>query len=117
MEYQVFGRTGLRVSPVALGTGLWAGRNTVAECLAMMDRAIDVGVNFIDTSNVYSAGASEEAIGEGLKGRRDSVVLATKVRTKVSDDHPNDGGLSRTHIMSQVERSLTRLKTDYIDIY
>ncbi len=117
MEYRTLGRTGLQVSPLCLGTWLWTERNTAQEGLAVIDQAIDDGVNFIDTSNVYNRGEAERVVGEGIKGRRDEVVLATKVFWPMDDDDPNATGLSRKHVVGECERSLKRLGTDYIDIY
>jgi aryl-alcohol dehydrogenase-like predicted oxidoreductase len=81
-----------------------------------IDMALDAGINLIDTADVYSFGVSEEFIGEALEGRRDNVLLATKARMVMSDD-PNDGGLSRHHLIESVEKSLRRLRTDHIDLY
>jgi aryl-alcohol dehydrogenase-like predicted oxidoreductase len=81
-----------------------------------IDMALDAGINLIDTADVYSFGVSEEMIGESLEGRRDKVLLATKARMVMSDD-PNDGGLSRHHLIESVEKSLRRLRTDHIDLY
>ncbi len=104
------------VPPLCLGTGFWSTHTGVPEALEVMDHALEVGLNFWDTADSYASGGSESVIGQGLKGRRQRVVLATKVHTRVAAD-PNKAGLSRTHIMRQVEASLGRLKTDYIDLY
>lgn len=118
MEYQRLGDTGLKVSPMCLGTMMLGsmGNKDRAEGVRMIHTALDKGLNFVDTANVYSAGESEEIVGEALKDRRHDVVLATKVRAPMGKG-PNDSGLSRGHILRQVEESLRRLKTDYIDLY
>jgi len=95
--------------------GDWGNRDE-AECLRMVDMALDAGINFIDTADVYSAGASEEIVGRALMGKRDAVVLATKVHGGMSEA-PNERGNSRLWIMREVESSLRRLQTDHIDLY
>ncbi len=117
------GSTGLKVSPLCLGTmtfGTQWGHINVSDQTtvdAVVAMAIDHGVNFFDTANVYSGGESEEQLGRALKGRpRDSVIVATKVRGRMGPG-PNDVGLSRHHILQQVDASLRRLGTDYIDLY
>ncbi|MFC0435585.1 aldo/keto reductase [Kutzneria buriramensis] len=118
MEHRVLGRTGLRVSPLCLGGmmfGLWGGTE-YEESAAMINRALDAGVNFIDTADVYSQGGSEEIIGRALKGRRDDVVLATKVHNPMGED-VNQRGNSRRWVVREVENSLRRLDTDWIDLY
>src|SRR5437764_7905962 len=87
-----------------------------AACVRIIHRALDAGINFVDTANVYSNGESEEIVGEALRGCRDRVVLATKVHGVVGPG-PNDRGNSRVHILREVENSLRRLQTDYIDLY
>jgi len=116
MDYRKVGRTGLKVSPVCLGTMTFGDQVSEADATAMMHAAMEAGVNFIDTANMYAKGRSEEIVGKALKGRRDNVVLATKVGSE-GNDRPNEHGLSRKHIMRAVETSLRRLDTDYIDIY
>jgi aryl-alcohol dehydrogenase-like predicted oxidoreductase len=91
-------------------------RTSEAESIPIIHAALDAGINFIDTANVYGGGKSEEVVGKALRGRRDRVVLATKVRGKVGEG-PNDQGLSRKHILEACEASLRRLQTDYIDLY
>ena len=126
MIYSNLGFSGLRVSNLSLGTmafGRWIDEKASIEIL---DTAIDAGINLIDTANfygkgqdeqfLYGTGESEEIIGRALKGRRDKVVLATKVGLPMGKD-PNDAGLSKFHIMREVENSLQRLQTDYIDLY
>ncbi len=117
-EYRNLGRTGLRVSPFCLGAmmfGAWGNRDH-DECVRMVDTALDAGINFIDTADVYAAGESEEIVGKALKGRRDNVVLATKFHGPMGDD-PNERGNSRRWIVREVENSLRRLDTDWIDLY
>lgn len=116
MRYRVLGRSGTRVSELCLGTMNFGGPTDEAESRRIIDHALDSGVNFIDTANVYTEGRSEEIIGRALKGRRDNVVLATKV-AQVVGKGPFDYGLSRIHIMKAVEDSLRRLQTDHIDLY
>jgi aryl-alcohol dehydrogenase-like predicted oxidoreductase len=118
MEYRTLGTTGLKVSTHCLGAmmfGMW-GNTDEDECRSMVHRALDAGVNFIDTADVYSQGQSEEIVGRALKGRRDEVVLATKVHGKMGEGL-NRSGNSRFWIMKEVENSLRRLDTDHIDLY
>ena len=119
MEYRSLGRTGVQVSPLCLGGMLFGEQTDEAEALAIMDRALDAGLNFLDTANIYSRGRSEEIIGRALRrdGRRARVVLATKVHGTMDDHDPNAWGTSRRHILAQCEASLRRLQTDYIDLY
>ena len=118
MEYRKLGRTGLKVSPLCLGAMMFGRRGNAdhAACLRIIHRALDAGINFVDTANVYSNGESEQIVGEALRGRRDRVVLATKVHGEMGPG-PNDRGNSRAHILREVENSLRRLQTDYIDLY
>jgi aryl-alcohol dehydrogenase-like predicted oxidoreductase len=127
MKYNLLGNTGLLVSNFCLGT-MTFGDHSVFKAIgglkqhdadSMVRYAIDAGINFIDTANVYSAGRSEEITGQAIKNiglQRDSLILATKVRLGVGEG-PNDKGLSRKHLMQQVDASLKRLGTDYIDLY
>ncbi|NEN05048.1 aldo/keto reductase [Diaminobutyricibacter tongyongensis] len=118
MDYRPLGRTGVQVSPLCLGAmmfGPW-GNEDRADATRIIHRALDAGINFIDTADVYSAGVSEEIVGEALRDRRDEVVLATKFFMPMSDD-PNHRGGSRRWIMRAVEDSLRRLNTDHIDLY
>ena len=118
MEYRLLGRTGVEVSPLCLGTmmfGDWGNRD-VADSIRVIHHALDAGINFVDTADVYSAGGSEEIVGKALKGRRDDVVLATKFFMPMGAG-PNQGGGSRKWIMQAVEGSLRRLGTDYLDLY
>jgi aryl-alcohol dehydrogenase-like predicted oxidoreductase len=118
MELRVLGRTGVRVSPFCLGAmmfGSW-GNADHDDCVRIIHRALDAGINFVDTADVYSAGESEQIVGRALKGRRDEVVLATKFFAPMGDD-PNRRGGSRRWILQEVERSLERLDTDHLDLY
>ena len=118
MRYRPLGRTGLRISPLCLGAmmlGPW-GNDDREDAARIIGRALDAGINIIDTSDSYSAGESERIVGAALKGRRDDVILATKFFFPQSDG-PNDRGASRHWIMREVENSLTRLRTDRIDLY
>lgn len=118
MEYRKLGRTGVSVSPLCLGTmmfGPW-GNDDRADSIRVIHRALDAGINFVDTADVYSEGESERIVGEALKGRRDDVVLATKFFMPMGDDANLSGG-SRRWIIREVEDSLRRLQTDYIDLY
>jgi aryl-alcohol dehydrogenase-like predicted oxidoreductase len=116
MLYRQLGRSGLHVSAFALGTNSFGGRADEAESIAIIHHALDHGVNLIDTANIYTETRSEQIIGKALRGRRDRAVVATKCAAKIGDG-PNDAGASRGHIMREVERSLARLETDYIDLY
>lgn len=118
MEYRLLGRTGVEVSPLCLGTmmfGAW-GNKDADDSIRVIHRAMDAGINFIDTADVYSAGESEEIVGRALRGRRDDVVLATKFFMPMGKE-PNRSGGSRKWIMQAVENSLRRLGTDYTDLY
>jgi aryl-alcohol dehydrogenase-like predicted oxidoreductase len=119
MELRPLGRTGVQVSPLCLGAmmfGAW-GETDHDECIRIVHRALDAGINFIDTADVYSRGESEEIVGKALAGgRREHVVLATKVHGRMGDD-PNQYGNTRRWITREVEDSLRRLKTDWIDLY
>jgi aryl-alcohol dehydrogenase-like predicted oxidoreductase len=120
MEYRVLGRTGVRVSELCLGAMMfgWWGEPEEAESAKMLHRALDAGINFIDTADVYSSGQSEELVGSILakSGVRDQVVLATKVNGAMGQG-VNERGSSRRWIMREVENSLRRLQTDWIDLY
>lgn len=119
IELRLLGRTGVRVSNLCLGAMMFGMRTGPDDSYRIIDRALDDGLNFIDTANVYSRGRSEEITGEALKrnGKRDRVVLATKFHGAMSDDDPNNQGASRRHIIAACEASLRRLQTDYIDLY
>lgn len=128
MKYNLLGNTGLKVSELCLGTmtfgggkGIWSAIGSLEQQAVdnLVKTAVDAGINFIDTANVYSEGLSEELTGKAIRNlglKRDDLVIATKVRGKMGNG-PNDQGLTRKHILSQVEGSLRRLNTDYIDLY
>ncbi|HEX7626326.1 MAG TPA: aldo/keto reductase [Gaiellaceae bacterium] len=119
MEHRELGRTGVSVSPLCLGAmmfGAW-GNPDHDESIRVIHRALDAGINFVDTADVYARGESEEIVGKALKGKRDSIVLATKVHGTMSDDDPNMRGNTRRWIIQEVEHSLRRLQTDWIDLY
>jgi aryl-alcohol dehydrogenase-like predicted oxidoreductase len=126
MGYRFLGSTGLLVSELCLGAMSFGGAGTFWGQIGALDqdavnrivaRALDGGINFIDTANVYAYGESEQLLGKAIKGRqRENLVIATKVRGRMSED-PNDVGLTRHHILNSVEASLRRLGTDYIDLY
>ncbi|HVC26004.1 MAG TPA: aldo/keto reductase [Acidimicrobiales bacterium] len=118
MRYRTLGSTGIQVSTYCLGAmmfGQWGNRD-VDECVRMVHAALDAGINFVDTADVYSNGESEEIVGRALAGRRDDVVLASKVHGAMGDD-PNHRGNSRRWIIREVEASLRRLRTDHLDLY
>ena len=123
MEFRNLGSTGLKVSVLSFGTMSFGGgpqsavgTTGVDDARRQIDRCLDAGVNFFDSADVYSGGESERILGEALQGRRERVVLATKVNGRMGDG-PNDRGLSRSHILSACEASLRRLGTDWIDLY
>lgn len=116
MDYRRLGRTGLKVSEIGLGTNTFGGRLDEAQSVAVVHRAIDLGVNYIDTADVYNRGRAEEFVGKATRGKRSEVVIATKFGLSTGKG-PNDTGNSRYHIMQAVNASLKRLGTDYIDVY
>lgn len=116
MEYRFLGNTGVKVSSVCLGTMMFGGQTNEADSIEIMHKAFDLGVNFVDTANMYSVGASEEVVGKGIKGCRDDIVLATKGRQKMGDG-PNQQGASRYHLMQELDNSLRRLDVEHIDVY
>lgn len=119
MEYTPLGRTGIRVSRLCLGTmmfGAWGNTDHDA-CVRMVHRALDAGINFVDTADVYAFGESERILAKALKGRRDDVVLATKFGEAMDPQAPLRRGASRRWIMRAVEDSLRRLETDHLDLY
>lgn len=125
MEYRLLGRSGLKISTITMGTMTIGGRGKFAEvgnvglkeASRYVDLCLDAGVNLIDTADIYSTGACEEIIGEVLGGKRkNGVLVATKARFSMGPG-PNDGGLSRHHLIAACEASLKRLKTDVIDLY
>jgi aryl-alcohol dehydrogenase-like predicted oxidoreductase len=118
MRTRTLGGTGIKVSPYCLGAmmfGAWGNRDH-EDSIRIIHAALDGGINFVDTADVYSAGESEEIVGQALRGRRDDVVLATKAHSPMGED-PNMRGNSRRWIVREVENSLRRLQTDYIDLY
>ncbi|MFB5683508.1 aldo/keto reductase [Paenibacillus terreus] len=125
MKYNLLGNTGLLVSELCLGTMTFGGKDPMSAAMGAIDyetaerlvhEALGAGINFFDTANVYGGGESEEMLGRSLKGKRHEVVIATKSGFRMGPG-PNQVGLSRVHIMQQVEESLKRLGTDYIDLY
>jgi 1-deoxyxylulose-5-phosphate synthase len=116
VEYRLLGRTGVKVTPLCLGTMNFGDPTTEADSIRITHTALDAGINLVDTANSYSGGISEGIVGKALEGRRQNVILATKVHGKVGPD-VNDQGNSRRHIIQACEDSLRRLKTDYIDLY
>ncbi len=123
MDYRTLGRSGLRVSTMTLGTMGFGGSGDfkgvgelgVDDAKRQFDVCLDHGVNFVDTANMYSTGLSEEIVGEALEGRRDRLLIATKVRFAMGEG-PNDAGLSRHHVIASVEASLRRLRADHLDL-
>jgi len=118
MEYRTLGTTGVKVSPLCLGAMMFGGWGNPdhEDSAAIIHHALDAGINFVDTADVYSAGDSEEIVGKALKGRRDDVVLATKAHGPMGED-VNQRGNSRRWLIREVENSLRRLQTDWIDLY
>ena len=125
MEYRQFGKSGLKVPALSFGTGTFGGTSEffkrwgetdVKEAVRRVDLCLDAGVNFFDTADIYSRGASEEILGQALKGKRDKALISTKA-TFTMGDGPNDKGSSRHHLIRACEASLKRLGTDYIDVY
>lgn len=116
MKYRNLGKSGIKVSVIGLGTNQFGGKVDLEGVKKILSSALDTGINFIDTADVYQGGRSEELIGKALKKRRHQAVVATKVRHKVGEG-PNDKGASRQHIINGVHDSLRRLDTDYIDLY
>ncbi|MFI6797135.1 aldo/keto reductase [Streptosporangium canum] len=118
MHYRILGGTGIEVSAHCLGTMMFgaAGNSDHDECVRIIHAALDQGINFVDTADMYSAGESEEIVGKALRGRRDDIVLATKVHFRMGEG-PNRSGNSRRWIVKEIEESLKRLQTDWIDLY
>lgn len=119
MDYRPLGRTGAKVSPLCLGTMLFGDDTPESEAFQITDRAIEAGINFFDTANVYGRGTSERVLGQALQrnGKRDRIVLATKAFGRMDDDDPNAARSHRRHLIEQCEASLQRLGTDWIDLY
>jgi aryl-alcohol dehydrogenase-like predicted oxidoreductase len=118
-DYRSFGRTGVKISPLTLGCMMFGRRTELEDSIRIIDRAIDAGINILDTANAYTRGKSEEFTGEALKrnGKRSKIFLCTKVHMAMDDADPNQQGNSRRHIIEQCEASLCRLQTDHIDLY
>lgn len=116
MEYRNLGRSGLKVSKMALGTNAFGTRTDEAAGIAIVHAALDAGINLVDTADMYGDGESERIVGKAIRDRRSRVVLATKGGWRVGEG-PNDAGSSRQHILDAVDASLKRLGTDYIDLY
>ena len=116
MKYKRLGKHGVKVSEFCLGTMIYGSQVDESSSVKLIRRAVDLGINFIDTANTYNGGKTEEIVGKAIKGMRDDLVIATKVRHQMGTDL-NDEGLSRKHILHAIDESLRRLDTDYIDIY
>jgi aryl-alcohol dehydrogenase-like predicted oxidoreductase len=116
MEFRRIGNSGLRVSQVGLGGNNFGGRADAAASVKIINQALDMGINFIDTAESYNDGHSEELVGKAVKGKRDKVIIATKFGNPRSVGPDNQAG-SRRYVMAAVEASLKRLDTDYIDLY
>jgi aryl-alcohol dehydrogenase-like predicted oxidoreductase len=117
MGLRAFGRTGLMVSPFTLGTMEFGSKVDETGASQLFDRAVDAGINVVDTANVYAAGRSEELVGRLVSGKRDSLILATKFSVQADRLDPNSGGTSRRTVIAACEASLRRLRSDYIDVY
>lgn len=116
MEYRTLGRAGVKVSSLCLGTMMLGGPTNEKDSIRIINRAMDEGINFLDTANVYNGGESERVIGKAVRNNREKWVIATKVHGSIGDN-VNESGSHRYHIMSAVEASLKRLGTDHIDVY
>ena len=116
MQHRSLGSSGVKVSPICLGTMTFGGPTGEAESIRIMHQALERGINFFDTANMYNAGESESVVGKAIADRRDRVVLATKGRQKMGEG-PNDSGASRVHLLRALDASLKRLGTDYVDLY
>jgi aryl-alcohol dehydrogenase-like predicted oxidoreductase len=116
MDYRLLGRTGVRVSPLCLGTMMFGAQTSEADSIRIIHHALDKGINFVDTADMYGAGESERVVGKALADRREHVVLATKGRNKMGEG-PNDAGASRLYMRQALDASLRRIGTDHIDLY
>jgi aryl-alcohol dehydrogenase (NADP+) len=116
MQYRKLGRSGLKVSPICLGTMMFGGPTDEATSTRIVAKAREAGINFIDTADAYNKGASEQVVGRAISNNRPNWILATKLANPMGDD-PNRGGLSRRWVLQAAEESLKRLGTDYIDVY
>ena len=117
MDHRAFGRTGLLLSPLSLGTMEFGSKVDDVEAAKLFDAAIEAGINMVDTANVYAAGRSEEIVGRLIGSRRDQLIVATKFAVPTNSQDPNSGGTSRRTVIAACEASLRRLGTDYIDVY
>ena len=116
MEYRKLGNSGLNISEIGLGGNVFGWYADEATSLTVIEHALDMGINYIDTANIYDDGNSEKIIGKALKGKRSQVIISTKFGIPTGEG-PNDGGCSRYHMLKAVDDSLRRLQTDYIDLY
>lgn len=116
MKYRSLGSSGLKVSAIGLGTNNFGWRTDEVGSASIINQAIDLGINFIDTANIYGRGRSEEFIGKAIKEKRSQVIIATKFGY-TTGDNPNEKGGSRYHILNAIDASLRRLQTDYVDLY
>ena len=116
MDYRNLGRNGVKVSPLCLGAMMFGTPTDETDSIRIIDRALEAGINFIDTANVYNAGESERIVGRAIRDKRHQVILATKGRGPMGEG-PNDQGAGRAHILRSVDESLSRMGTDYIDLY
>ena len=116
MQYRNLGRSGLKISPICLGTMMFGGPTDEATSTRIVAKAREAGINFIDTADAYNGGNSEQVVGRAISNNRQNWVLATKLANPMGDD-PNRGGLSRRWVLQAADESLKRLGTDYIDIY
>lgn len=116
MEYRRLGKAGVKVSRLCLGTMMFGGQTSDDDSIQIIHRAVDEGINFLDTADIYNKGQSEVVVGRAIANRRDRVILATKGRQPMGEG-PNDSGASRAHLTAALEASLKRLKTDFVDIY
>jgi len=116
MQYQTLGNSGARVSPLCLGAMMFGGQTNESDSIRIIHEALGQGINFVDTANVYSRGESERVVGKAIAHRREEVILSTKGRHPMGEG-PNEQGASRVHLMHELNASLKRLGTDYIDVY
>lgn len=116
MHYRLLGKTGIELSTLTLGTMMFGGQTGEEESIRIIHKAIDSGINSLDTANIYNAGESEKVVGKALLGKRDDVILATKARVTTGPGTNRAGG-SRRHLIAELEKSLKRLQTDYVDLF
>ncbi len=117
MEYRQLGRAGIKVSRLCLGTNNFGAQVDEETTMRIIKKALDLGVNNIDTANIYTNGKSEELIGKAIRGNREDLVIATKAGLTLDETKPNSTGLSRKHLIWQLKESLRRLQTDYVDLF